>query len=340
MADLNTLNDTPVELRFGEKNGKIVHIAEVQSGLECGCVCPACQTPLIARKGDIRTHHFAHYQENGSDGCIETALHRYAKQVIYDHHKVTVPEDFIKAQAFDQQGHSHQRQLLITRALIEFEKVELEVFKESFRADATGFPYENQCLDIEIRVTHEVDDEKREKAKAASSCMMEIDLSAIERDASPEQIAEAVLNSAPRLWVHNPIHSAKQAELQSEVNRMVMEANQKMMEEAEKNKITLSPQNPNNFILLGFKVAHGYSPRYQKNFELSKVYTSRPVVSTNTRNFTVTESGGFEMEEFDLDESCIKKLESFSFPVEVSFVMGNKLHGRKFVPVVLDVKPI
>ena len=340
MIHSNAQNDNAVELCFGERNGEIAHISDVQSGLECDCTCPACKTPLVARKGDIRTHHFAHHQESGSEGCIETALHCYAKQVIKEHQKVTVPEDFIKVQAIDQQGHNHQRQLHITSALIEFEKVELEVFKENYRADAIGSPYEDQSLDIEVRVTHEVDAEKQQKAKAANSYMIEIDLSDIERDASPEQIANAVLYSAPRLWINNPVHDAKRAELQNEVNRIAMEANQVMEKEAQKNEVTLSPQNPNNYILLGFKVGHGYSPRYQKNFELSKVYTSRPVVSTNTRNFTVIESGGFEMEEFDLDESCIKKLESFSFPVEVSFVMGNKLHGRKFVPVVLDVSPI
>ncbi|MGI9277411.1 MAG: hypothetical protein ACR2PT_21510 [Endozoicomonas sp.] len=44
------------------------------------------------------------------------------------------------------------------------------------------------------------------------------------------------------------------------------------------------------------------------------------------------------MEEFDPDDSCIKTLESPSFPVEVSLTLGSKLNGRKFIPVELDVR--
>lgn len=77
---------------------------------------------------------------------------------------------------------------------------------------------------------------------------------------------------------------------------------------------------------------------YRHHQVLAKLYTVRQVVSTNTRNFTVTGSGGYEMEEFDLDESCIRKLGSLKYPIEVSLTMGSKLQGRKFVPVVLDIK--
>ena len=42
------------------KDGAITHVKDVDSGLKCGCVCPACGEPLVARKGTKIMHHFAH----------------------------------------------------------------------------------------------------------------------------------------------------------------------------------------------------------------------------------------------------------------------------------------
>ena len=339
MEAINIQNERSAELRYGNQNGKLVHISEVESGLDCECICPACKTPLVARKGDIRTHHFAHHQGTDSAACVETALHLFAKQVIAEHKKIRIPEDLLVAKGVDLYGKIHQRQMLITSALIEFEKVGLEVHKGTYRSDATGYPYENQDLDIEIRVSHEVDKEKQEKVRDADTCMLEIDLSELDRDASPEEITQAVIIDAPRTWINNPVHQAEKARLQREVDQEVLEANKGYKKELEKAAVlSLSSKSPDNHMLLGFKVASGYSHRYQKNFELCKLYTVRQVVSSNTRNFTCTNSAGFEMEEFDMDECCIKQLESLNYPVEASLTMGSKLSGRRFAPIVLDIQ--
>jgi len=40
--------------------GEILDVGETKQGRACDCVCPACQTPLIARHGDTNAWHFAH----------------------------------------------------------------------------------------------------------------------------------------------------------------------------------------------------------------------------------------------------------------------------------------
>lgn len=35
-------------------------VADVPRGGKCGCICPSCKTPLIARQGDLKEWHFAH----------------------------------------------------------------------------------------------------------------------------------------------------------------------------------------------------------------------------------------------------------------------------------------
>jgi hypothetical protein len=74
--------DTKVLLPFAIRGESLVHISEVSSGRKCGCVCPACNEGLIARKGAKISHHFAH--DAGSKCSIETALHSLTKRLIHD----------------------------------------------------------------------------------------------------------------------------------------------------------------------------------------------------------------------------------------------------------------
>ena len=61
--------------------GRTVHISSVPRGLDCNCVCQYCEQPLVAKKGAVKEHHFAHYRENS--GCsLESWLHATAKQML------------------------------------------------------------------------------------------------------------------------------------------------------------------------------------------------------------------------------------------------------------------
>ena len=42
------------------ENNNLVQIENVERGLACKCTCFECGETVIARKGDIKEHHFAH----------------------------------------------------------------------------------------------------------------------------------------------------------------------------------------------------------------------------------------------------------------------------------------
>lgn len=66
-----------------DSNNRLVHIDEVSTGLQCGCICPACKEPLVAKNnGKFRVHHFAHQFESECTGAYETMLHLLAKERI------------------------------------------------------------------------------------------------------------------------------------------------------------------------------------------------------------------------------------------------------------------
>ena len=73
------------------KDENLISIDEVESGLACDCFCPACKKQLIAKKGKINVHHFAHYKVKDCNGGIETALHLLSKEIIANHKTFSTP---------------------------------------------------------------------------------------------------------------------------------------------------------------------------------------------------------------------------------------------------------
>ncbi len=71
-----------IRIPYAERDGRLVHVSSVERGLGCGCVCPVCKDPVLARKGDVMRHHFAHYSRGGCSP--ETVLHRVGKELLYN----------------------------------------------------------------------------------------------------------------------------------------------------------------------------------------------------------------------------------------------------------------
>lgn len=69
--------------------GEVLDVGEAKQGRACNCLCPACQTPLIARHGDSNAWHFAHESrgtyEQTRDACglsLFVSLKLMARQLL------------------------------------------------------------------------------------------------------------------------------------------------------------------------------------------------------------------------------------------------------------------
>ena len=80
-----------IKLPYALKDGELVHISEVERGLSCSCICPNCKGQLIARKGEYKSDHFAHYSTGECQGALETTLHLVAKKILEKCHYITLP---------------------------------------------------------------------------------------------------------------------------------------------------------------------------------------------------------------------------------------------------------
>lgn len=192
--------------------GEIRLISDVERGLACNCICPspACAAKLIARKGDERTHHFAHYEAAPDSGCSESALHLMAKHLILNAPSLKLPSVTVSSTTFQ------------TR-LLQPVQVHVEYFKEpcllsdsqtEVRMDNGNIRPDILCkatdrtlsfdLIVEVAVTHKVDEEKRQRIQSLDICAIELDLSDLTTlEELSFQAVEAALSEPFRIsWLH------------------------------------------------------------------------------------------------------------------------------------------
>ena len=171
------------ELKYGLQRDKLVHIDSVEKGLACNCVCPHCMGQLIAKKGEKRAKHFAHYKQADCNHGTETALHLMAKEIVANTRQVFVP--YLPKTEYDQSQ---------SGKVLTFENAVLEKqLSQNVRGDVV-LNRGDSFLNVEIKVTHKVDDDKVRELFNLGIPTIEIDLSDLKSDFTPELVGRSILD--------------------------------------------------------------------------------------------------------------------------------------------------
>lgn len=199
---------------FGLRDGRMWRPQEVAGGLACGCSCPGCRKPLVARNGGTLVRpHFAHDAGHACVHGLETAVHLMAKQILQSVSTLTLPEwrgalDMPNPPVMrDREGTKHVGDRVdIPSVRVALHEVRIEQAVADYRPDVLAVDDTGELL-IEIRVHHKVDDLKRRKVQSDGRRMIEIDLSSLRladiEDA--DAFERAVLHDhRNRLWLSNP----------------------------------------------------------------------------------------------------------------------------------------
>lgn len=95
---------TGIPFAIRNSDGAEVDVADVDRGLDCGCICPSCKAPLIARKGDINEWHFAHATKEGHKREVTdcefsffVSARMMAKKILSETQYINLPAGFAKA---------------------------------------------------------------------------------------------------------------------------------------------------------------------------------------------------------------------------------------------------
>ncbi len=194
-----------VKLTHGIREGQLTHISDVEKGLQCGCMCPCCDTELVARKGHRRTHHFAHYNAEPCVGAIETALHMISKEILASEMKIWLPA--VKV-IFD----SYRKPIEISEGRwFDLDSVQLEKRYGKIVPDLIATISGRELL-IEVFVTQRVEPEKLGQIRRADVSVVEIDLSKVDRELTRESIRDLVVGDAGiKNWLFNSRAASRHA---------------------------------------------------------------------------------------------------------------------------------
>lgn len=185
-----------LKLPFGLKDNKLVQIFDVESGLKCNCFCPACGHPLVAKKGSVVMHHFAHHKQSDCQTALETSLHLAAKKVIEDAGYIMLPK--VRDDIF------YLRQIELSDSMkLYFDKIYLEKRFDDFIPDII-IEKNNKLLFVEIYVTHSVDGIKLDKIQKSKISTIEVDLSKEKYQIDFNKLKEQVVDSLEnKKWLYN-----------------------------------------------------------------------------------------------------------------------------------------
>ena len=180
-------------LKYGLKEGSLVHIDAVSNGLSCGCTCPACGGRLTAHQGGKNQHHFKHYRTADCDHGAESALHIMAKNIIAETKIVYIPDAPCNIYDLFPSGKCYQ-----------FDEAYMEKsISSDIRCDVL-LESGSLLVNVEIKVTHEVDMSKRLKLYNENLRTIEIDLSKIVDDFNEFRVRKIVESGKKTRLIYSP----------------------------------------------------------------------------------------------------------------------------------------
>lgn len=191
---------------YGHKNGKLVHISSVESGLKCECTCPSCCRTLVAKKGKIKVHHFAHISSAECVTAAETVLHILSKEILSELSLITIPNYvYNRKKLVRGQENIVYQQLLYEGGTIPIEAVFVEQNRGGYTPDIEIIANGNKLV-IEVAVTHRVDERKLRLFRKANIPAIEIRLSKEHAYLSREDLRHLIETDITiKHWLYHPM---------------------------------------------------------------------------------------------------------------------------------------
>lgn len=285
------------DLTFALKNDEVVSIDEVDSGLACRCICPACGVPLIAKKGQYNQHHFAHYNADSCGKGMETIIHRLAKKVIVENMLLLLPGD---------------------EKLTRLSYAQPEYRRQGYVSDvSTAIEGTGELVEVEIFVTHSVDEDKLEKVRAEGVKMMEIDLSPLLNGFDTRKELESfVIALAKREWLCEGDKPVEEDSVEDSLGCYI-----------------------SSWVATGYKYVTGYSNKNKQGFSYAVLNVLEEIKGLSSRNYNVHAVGGYEVRNLRIDPSkdLLEKLGKLTFPTRLDIRSESKPTERGIEHCVVDV---
>lgn len=194
-------------------DGELVHIADVERGLQCQSYCVECQSPLVAKKGQVKRWHFAHLDTSNCQG--ESVIHAVSKTLIVrliedGKLRTTVPLRINKMykDCFDSPCFVVHSEDTLTKPLV---SAKTEVMSESQIVDVMAYDADGGRVAFEIFKTHKKSLYDTDLFKAQRLPAIEIDVSRVPWDISIERLTKHLLNWKNQSWLFHPMQAGMES---------------------------------------------------------------------------------------------------------------------------------
>jgi hypothetical protein len=201
---------TGTEIFFGVRDSQFVHIDDVASGLACACYCAQCERPLVAKKGPVLSHHFAHSADDPNcNPSPESLIHRYAKQQLAINATLVLPGFTVNALHDSNDGNVHHLswrhhpffQLNVVSVQVE---AEVSGYDDTKLIPDVLFETDLGRVALEVFFRHQVPAEKVWKyGNRLHISALEVCLNDVAVDASSASINAALADVSRWRWLHN-----------------------------------------------------------------------------------------------------------------------------------------
>lgn len=185
---------------FGLKDDRLYEPTQVENGKACGCVCPACKKPLVAKQ-NAKTPHFAHDKDENCSKGLETAVHLAVKQIIAQKMEVRLPAVVWK----NPLPRKDETKRLYIERIVKLESVVLEERIDDFIPDIVVQSSGTTYL-VEVAVTHFIDEVKQQKINNKKIPTFEIDISSLKAGFTLAELEKAIYASTnyQAEWKYHP----------------------------------------------------------------------------------------------------------------------------------------
>lgn len=194
-------------IAYGQRDGVVVHVSDVPSGLACRCRCLNCDDALVARKGQQRVYHFAHRSEAECVGALEGTLHALAKFFLASAEVFWIPSYIWKRSDTLKNGHSLsvEKEIVVAHeARIIHSAIECRA-PPDFVPDVMLELGGGERLFIEIVVTHPVDRRKLRKIRHYGVPTLMIKFEPSDGLLEPELLMQKLIGfNAGKQWCFHP----------------------------------------------------------------------------------------------------------------------------------------
>lgn len=161
---------------LGEREGQLYRAYEVENGLACGCVCPACRKPLVAaNQGEKRLPYFRHVEQDDCWQGRSEGMRRAAVQLIAQRQEILLPGYKDTVILTGRSGQVRSAEVAFSAKLIRVDQVERFVDLGDLRAHAL-LTYQERQLVVRIQCSARQEHERRRRLQAMDMSSIEIDL--------------------------------------------------------------------------------------------------------------------------------------------------------------------